>query len=66
MMDDDWITTSDASAITGYHPEHLRRLVRDGKVIGRKFGILWQVSRKSLIKYMNKATKKTDKRWGPK
>jgi hypothetical protein len=65
-MEDEWITTRDAEAMTGYHPEHLRRLVREGKVTGQKFGILWQVSKKSLLKYLNEASNMDDKRWGPK
>ncbi len=65
-MTDDWITTSDASTITGYHPEHLRRLMREGMIRGRKFGIVWQVSRISLMKYLKNVSKKTDGRWGPK
>jgi hypothetical protein len=34
-MTDDLITTSDASEITGYHPERLRELIREGKIEGR-------------------------------
>ncbi len=65
-MTDDWITTTDASKFSGYHPEHLRELIREGKVEGRKFGIVWQVNKKSLIQYLSEATKNPDRRWGPK
>lgn len=65
-MEDDWITTRDAEELTGYHPEHIRELVREGKVEGRKFGIVWQVNKKSLTQYLENAINQIDKRWGPK
>ena len=65
-MAEDWITTSDAAEISGYHPEHIRRLIREEKVAARKFGIVWQVNRKSIINYLQKAEKSSDRRWGPK
>ncbi len=51
LMEEDWITTAEASRLTGYNNEHVRRLVRSGKVKARKFGIVWQVDRKSLMDY---------------
>jgi hypothetical protein len=63
---EDWITTAMAVELSGYHPEHLRRLMREGKVQGRKFGIVWQVDRASLLSYLAKATESEDARWGPK
>jgi excisionase family DNA binding protein len=65
-MTADWITTNDASAMTGYHPERVRELIREGKIEGRKFGILWQVNKKSLLQYLTLAEIKSDRRWGPK
>jgi excisionase family DNA binding protein len=65
-MEDDWITTKDAAAKSGYHPEHIRELIREGKIDGRKFGIVWQVNKKSLFQYLENATKQLDRRWGPK
>ena len=63
---DDWITTSEASRFSGYHPEHLRRLIRSRKIRARKFGIVWQVSKTSLSRYLEEAEKSEDKRHGPK
>jgi excisionase family DNA binding protein len=65
-MTEDWITTREAVELSGYHPDHLRELIRDGKVQARKFGIVWQVSRQSLLTYLDVAKKSGDKRWGPK
>lgn len=63
---DDWITTQEAAQLSGYHPDHLRRLIRGGLVKARKFGIVWQVERKSLIAYMRAAEQSEDKRRGAK
>lgn len=50
----DWITTTEACKMSGYHPDHLRELLRDRKVEGRKFGPIWQVSRLSLQVYVRR------------
>ncbi len=63
---DEWITTKEASELSGYHPVHLRRLIRAGLLNARKFGIVWQVERKSLIAYMRAAEQSEDKRRGAK
>ena len=65
-MVDDWITTKEATELSGYHPDHLRRLIRAGEIEARKFGIVWQVSRQSLLIYLEAANQSPDKRWGPK
>ena len=65
-MLDDWITTTEAAELSGYHPERLRELIRDGKIEARKFGTIWQVSQSSLLAYVKAAKKAGDKRWGPK
>ncbi len=61
----DWITTSEAAALSGYHPDYIRRLIRVGIVMGQKFGEVWQVDRVSLMAYVRKAEKLGRKR-GPK
>ncbi len=65
-MIDDWITTKEAAELSGYHPDHLRRLIRAEEITARKFGIVWQVSRQSLLTYLEAANQSSDKRWGPK
>jgi excisionase family DNA binding protein len=64
--DSDYITVSQASKLSGYNEEHIRRLLRDGLISGRKFGIVWQVSESSLLAYLTEAQKSEDKRHGPK
>jgi excisionase family DNA binding protein len=65
-MAEDWMTTAEAAEVSGYHPEHLRELIREGKISGRKFGPVWQIKRQSLLSYVESAKKRDDKRWGPK
>lgn len=61
---DDWITTKQASELSGYHPIYLRELIRTGKIAAQKWGRDWQVSRKNLLAYMREAEKSSDKRRG--
>lgn len=63
---DDWITVSDAAKLSGYNEEHVRRLLRDGSIVGRKFGIVWQVKRSSMLSYLSDAQSSEDRRHGPK
>ncbi len=66
MNGDDWITTQEAAALSGYHPDHLRRLIRAGDIEGRKVSIVWLIKRRSLLDYMAQAEQSGDKRRGPK
>jgi hypothetical protein len=65
-MADDWITTREAVELSGYHPYHLRFIIREGKINSRKFGTIWQVSRESLLNYLKEAQDSSDNRRGPK
>ncbi len=64
-MTQDWITTKEAAKVSDYHPEHIRELLREGKVQGKKFGPIWQVSKTSLLDYLIKMEKLGTRR-GPK
>jgi excisionase family DNA binding protein len=52
---DEWLTVQDAAKLSGYHPESIRELIRQGKIKARKFSIVYQVDRDSLLAYMEKA-----------
>ena len=60
-----WISVPDAAHISGYHPEHLRKLLKAGKIRGRKFATIWQVDETSLRAYLHRIEKLGEKR-GPK
>ena len=64
-MAEDWITTHEAAEISGYHPVHLRRLIRAGKVSCQRCGRDWHISRSSLLDYLKYAEDLGEKR-GPK
>ena len=65
MAKDDWISTTEAAEISGYHINHVRRLIKSGEVKGQKWGRDWMVSRSSLLAHIRKAGKLGAKR-GPK
>lgn len=65
-MTEEWITVTEAAEISGYHPEHIRRLIREGMIHARKFGPLWQVSYPSLMEYQALSVQSDDRRRGPK
>lgn len=64
-MADEWITAEEAVKESGYHVEHLRELMREGRIKARKFATVWQVSRSSLLAYLREQEQKGEKR-GPK
>jgi excisionase family DNA binding protein len=65
-MSNEWLTVVEAAKISGYHPEYIRRLIRDGELKARKFSIVWQVSKQSLLDYVENASSQQDKRFTPK
>lgn len=48
----DYVTSEDAAAASGYHVNYVRRLLRQGKLKGRKFGNVWFIERESLQDYL--------------
>ncbi len=65
-MATDWISTAEAAVLSGYHPERVRELIRERKIIATKKGNTWWVDRKSVLAYLKAAQKSEDKRYGPK
>jgi excisionase family DNA binding protein len=51
----EWLTVNEAAKLSGYNPEYIRELIRQGKIKARKFSIVWMVDRRSLLAYMKKA-----------
>jgi len=58
----EWLTVNEAAKLSGYNADHLRELIRDGKIKARKFSIVWMVSRESLLEYLKKAQAMGEKR----
>jgi len=61
----DWLTTQDAVELSGYHPDHIRRLIRADEIDAQKWGNTWMISRESLLRYLKQVKAKGGKR-GPK
>ena len=59
---EDWLTTYEAVRISGYELDYIRKLVRAQKIVGRKWGQSWQVSRKSLLDFLKSREKQGEKR----
>ena len=66
MANNDQLTVQEAATLSGYRADHLRELIRDGKLEAQKFGPIWAINRQSLMAYMNEALKSDDRRHGPK
>ena len=61
-MAEDWITVQHAVSLSGYHPEHIRKLMRENRIKGRKVVIVWLVSRKSLDAYLKEQAQRGERR----
>jgi excisionase family DNA binding protein len=62
----DWITTVEAAQMSGYHVNYVRRLIKSGRIKGKKmWGRDWMVSRASLLTHVRQIEKLGGKR-GPK
>jgi excisionase family DNA binding protein len=62
---DEWLTLNQAAELSGYHVNHIRRLIWKGEVDARKFGPVWAVNRQSLVAYLKEMQERGEKR-GPK
>ena len=58
----EWLTVNEATKLSGYNADHLRELIRDGKIKAQKFSIVWMVDRESLLAYKTKAQASGEKR----
>ena len=63
---DNHITVQEASEITGYNVQYLRRLLRAEKLEAIKIGQIWLVNLASLQVYFSSAISSNDMRFGPK
>ncbi len=52
-MNDDWISVREAAQFGEFHENHIRRLAREGAIVGRKVGRRMEISRLSLQDYLD-------------
>ena len=64
--DGEWLTVKEAAEQSGYNAEHIRRLIRNGAIKGRKVSIVWLIESKSLRAYLDSANSSGDGRYRPK
>ena len=60
------ISVREAAVNSGYNPQYLRRLLRAGKLVGRKLGQVWLIQIDSFEAYLANAGSSEDHRFGPK
>ncbi len=61
-MKEDWLSITEASRLVGYHPDSLRDWAKAGKIKARKVVTVWQVSRSSLLDYLQALREQGEKR----
>jgi excisionase family DNA binding protein len=59
------ITINSAAAVTGYNPQYLRRLLRQGRLKGIKVGQQWLIDLDALEAYLAWVICSDDLRRGP-
>ena len=62
----DWIDTAEAQQLSGYSIYHLRYLLREKKIVGKKKGGAYWIDKTSLDDYLADAKASDDARSGPK
>jgi excisionase family DNA binding protein len=45
---DDTLTADEAAAILGYHPDYVRRLLRDGTIKAQQFNRFWMIHQEEV------------------
>ncbi len=59
---EEWLTTYEAARISNYELDYIRKLIRSNTLVGRKWGQSWQVSRQSLMDFMQERETQGQKR----
>jgi hypothetical protein len=60
------IAVKAAAFHSGYNFQYLRRLLRDGRMLGMKLGQVWLIDIRKFEAYLDHAHQAGDKRFGPK
>ena len=61
-----WITSAEATAISGFNSDYLRRLIRTWRIAAEKKGGHYWIDRQSLLDYLKDGQKSKDARRGAK
>lgn len=60
------ISVKAAAFHSGYNVQYLRRLLRDGRLLGMKLGQTWLIDKDTFEAYLENANLTQDERFGPK
>jgi len=61
---EDWITVSEAVAVTGFHRVHIRWLITNEKIKAKRSGWYYLVDRNSLLAYQRQMDEMGKKKHG--
>ena len=61
----DCISVKDASRLSGYSQQYLRRFLRREYLVGLKVGQVWLIKIDSFERFLNEAENSHDHRFGP-
>ena len=64
MAAEDWITVSEAMAVTGYTGVHIHWLIKNEKITSRRSGWYYLVDRHSLLAYQRQMEELGNKKHG--
>ena len=59
------ISVKAAAELSGYSQQYLRRLLRNGKLVGFKIGQVWLIEKTAFEVYLEKVIQTSDRRFGP-
>ena len=62
----DWISVEEAAQVSEYHPNYIRRLIRQGHIQAIKKGPMWWIDKISLQSYVDEMNRLGTSRFGPK
>jgi len=62
---EDFLTIEEATELSGYTDQYLRRMAKQGRLHAIKRGYFWLIERASLEAYVKAAQQTDDQRFGP-
>ena len=62
----DYLSVSQASELSGYNQQYIRRLLRRGFFRTKRIGQIWLIEKSEFISYVDNARQSVDYRFGPK
>jgi hypothetical protein len=64
ILQENYLSVQSAGRFSGYNVQYLRRLLRSGKLDGKKIGQVWLIKLASLEGHIEISNSRDDRRWG--